>query len=70
MPLVGTIAAVTFLGGYVPYIGAWAAMFGAVGLILAAPLTSAIVRISADFTESRAEAAPTTVERGPPVAAT
>ena len=106
MPLVGTIAAVTFLAGYVPYLGAWTAgafavlialggsgtdaaigmivvqllangllqqlvqpfamgaalgihplavlivtiaggaLFGTVGLILAAPLTSAAVRIS------------------------
>jgi predicted PurR-regulated permease PerM len=109
VPLAGTIAVVTFLGGYVPYIGAWSAgafsvlvalggdspeaaggmvviqilsngplqqivqpiaygaalglhplavlvatisggaLFGAVGLILAAPVTSAIVRISADL---------------------
>ena len=115
VPLVGTIAAVTFLGGYVPYIGAWAAgafavlialggagteaaagmialqllansvlqqfvqplamgaalgihplavlivtiaggaMFGAVGLILAAPLTSAVVRISSDLPQARTE---------------
>ena len=105
VPLVGTIAAVTFLGAYVPYLGAWTAgafsvlvalggagtdaaigmivvqllangllqqlaqpiamgaaldihplavlivtiaggaLFGAAGLILAAPLTSAVVRI-------------------------
>lgn len=110
VPLAGTIAAVTFLGGYVPYIGAWTAgvfavlialggqdaevagamavvvllangvlqqlvqpiaygaalrlhplavliatiaggcLFGTVGLILAAPLLSAAVRISADLT--------------------
>lgn len=108
VPLPGTIAAVTFVGGYVPYIGAWAAgafavlialggegpeaalalavvvllangilqqlvqpiaygaalklhplavliatiaggcLFGTVGLVLAAPLLSAAVRISAD----------------------
>ena len=114
VPLAGTIAVVTFLGGYIPYVGAWSAgafsvlvalggagpeaaggmiivqllsngpfqqivqpiaygaalglhplavlvvtiaggaLFGAVGLILAAPVTSAIVRISADL--ARAEA--------------
>jgi putative heme transporter len=113
--LPGTIFAVTFLGGFVPYLGAWAAgafavlialgssgpeaaggiaviallangalqqlvqpvaygtalgihplavlivtiaggsMFGAIGLILAAPLTSAAVRISADLARARAE---------------
>ena len=121
VPLIGTIAAVTFLGAYVPYIGAWGAgiftvlialgasgsdaaagmivvellangilqqlvqplamgaalgihplavlvvtmaggaLFGTVGLILAAPLTSAVVRISADLARARAEAA----EHGP-----
>jgi predicted PurR-regulated permease PerM len=115
VPMIGTIAAITFLGGYVPYIGAWGAgafavlialgdggtdaaagmivvellansilqqlvqpfamgaalgihplavlvvtiaggaLFGAVGLILAAPLTSAVVRISADLARARAE---------------
>jgi putative heme transporter len=109
VPLVGTIAIVTFLGGYVPYIGAWTAggfavlialggqgtevaiamgvivllangvlqqlvqpiaygaalglhplavlivtiaggcLFGTVGLVLAAPLLSAAVKISADL---------------------
>ena len=109
VPLAGTIAAVTFLGAYVPYLGAWGAgafsvlialggagpeaavamivvqllangvlqqmvqpiaygaalgihplavlivtiaggaLFGAVGLILAAPLTSAATRIAADL---------------------
>lgn len=108
VPLAGTIAVVTFLGGYVPYLGAWTAgafavlialgqgpeaalalavivllangvlqqlvqpiaygaalglhplavlivtiaggcLFGAVGLVLAAPLLSAAVRISADL---------------------
>jgi putative heme transporter len=109
IPLAGTIAAVTFLGAYIPYLGAWGAgsfsvllalggagtdaaigmiviqllangllqqlvqpiamgaalgihplavlivtiaggaLFGAVGLILAAPLTSAITRIAADL---------------------
>jgi len=113
VPLVGTIAVVTFLGGFIPYLGAWTAagfsvlialggsgadaaagmivvqllangmlqqivqpfamgaalgihplavlivtiaggaLFGAVGLILAAPLTSAAVRISDDLTRSR-----------------
>jgi putative heme transporter len=116
VPLIGTIAAVTFIGGFIPYIGAWSAagfavlialgaggpdaaggmiivellangvlqqlvqpfamgaalgihplavlvvtigggaLFGAVGLILAAPLTSAIVRISADLARAKAEA--------------
>ena len=116
IPLAGTIAAITFFGAYVPYLGAWGAgafavlialggagtdaaagmiviqllangllqqlvqpiaygaalgihplavlvvtigggsLFGAVGLILAAPLTSAVTRISADLTRSRAEA--------------
>ena len=117
VPLAGTIAVITFVGGYVPYLGAWAAgafsvllalggagpdaaggmiviqllsngplqqmvqpvaygaalgihplavlvvtiaggaLFGAVGLILAAPITSAIVRISADLARARSEAA-------------
>jgi putative heme transporter len=112
VPLVGTIAAITFLGAYIPYLGAWGAgafavlialggagtdaavgmiviqllangilqqlvqpiaygaalgihplavlivtiaggaLFGAVGLILAAPLTSAITRIAADLSRS------------------
>jgi predicted PurR-regulated permease PerM len=115
VPLAGTIAAVTFVGGYVPYLGAWAAgafavllalggggidaaiamavlqllangilqqlvqpfamgaalgihplavlvvtiaggaLFGAVGLVLAAPVTSAIVRITADLGRAQAE---------------
>lgn len=114
VPLPGTIAAVTFIGGYVPYIGAWSAgafsvllalgggsyeaaagmvviqllsngplqqvvqpiaygaalglhplavlvvtiaggaLFGAIGLILAAPLTAAIVRVSADLAAAEA----------------
>lgn len=114
VPLAGTIAVVTFVGGYVPYLGAWAAgvfavlialgaqgpeaalaiavvvllangvlqqlvqpiaygaaldlhplavliatiaggcLFGTIGLILAAPLVSAAVRISAEFTAERA----------------
>lgn len=117
VPLAGTIAAVTFIAAYVPYLGAWSAgvfsvvlalggggtdaavgmivvqllansvlqqlvqpiaygaalgihplavlivtiaggsLFGAVGLILAAPLTSAVVRISADLRRARATAA-------------
>ena len=116
VPLAGTIAAVTFLGAYIPYLGAWTAgafsvllalggagtdaaiamavlqllgngilqqmvqpiaygaalgihplavlvvtiaggaLFGAAGLILAAPVTSAVVRIAADLAESRAAA--------------
>jgi putative heme transporter len=117
VPLAGTIAVVTFIGGYVPYLGAWTAgafsvllalggsgpeaaggmvviqllsngplqqivqpvaygaalglhplavlvltiaggaLFGTVGLILAAPIASAIVRISADLSRARLEAA-------------
>jgi predicted PurR-regulated permease PerM len=117
VPLAGTIAVVTFIGGYIPYLGAWGAgafsvllalggsgpeaaagmvviqllsngplqqlvqpvaygaalgihplavlivtiaggaLFGAVGLILAAPVTSAAVRISADLARARAETA-------------
>jgi predicted PurR-regulated permease PerM len=116
VPLPGTIAVVTFLGGYVPYIGAWTAgafavlialggagpetalamavivllangvlqqlvqpiaygaalglhplavlivtiaggcLFGTVGLVLAAPLVSAAVRISADVSAARSSA--------------
>src|SRR3954452_15490312 len=115
VPLAGTIAIVTFLGGYVPYIGSWTAggfavlialggqgaevavamgvvvllangvlqqlvqpiaygaalklhplavlvvtiaggcLFGTVGLVLAAPLLSAAVRITADLNAARAE---------------
>ncbi len=129
VPLICTIVAVTFLGAYVPYIGAWAAgafavlialggagtdaavgmiavqliansvlqqfvqplamgaalgihplavlivtiaggaLFGTVGLILAAPLTSAVVRISADLTRARAEKQPTSGESAPPAVA-
>jgi putative heme transporter len=114
VPMIGTIAAVTFFGAYIPYLGAWAAgafavlialgssgtdaaagmivvqllangilqqlvqpfamgaalgihplavlivtiaggaLFGTIGLILAAPLTSAITRISADLAKARA----------------
>jgi putative heme transporter len=113
--LAGTIAAVTFLGGYVPYIGAWTAgafavlmalgsngpetalalavivllangalqqlvqpvaygaalglhplavlivtiaggsLFGTIGLILAAPLVAAVVKIAGDLEEARRE---------------
>src|SRR6185436_16306963 len=119
VPRAGTIALITFLGAYIPYLGAWSAgafsvlialggagtdaavgmiviqllansvlqqlvqpfamgaalgihplavlvvtiaggaLFGAVGLILAAPLTSAVVRITADLSrEQPAEPAP------------
>jgi predicted PurR-regulated permease PerM len=114
VPLAGSIAAVTFLGAYVPYLGAWGAgifsvlialggagadaavgmivvqllangilqqlvqplaygaalgihplavlivtiaggsLFGAVGLILAAPLTAAATRIAGDLSRRRA----------------
>jgi putative heme transporter len=117
VPLAGTIAIVTFVGAYIPYLGAWSAgafsvvialggagteaalgmivlqllangilqqliqpiaygaalgihplavlvvtigggaLFGAVGLILAAPVTSAVVRISADLAQARAREA-------------
>jgi predicted PurR-regulated permease PerM len=113
VPLLGTIAVVTFVGAYIPYLGAWGAaafvvlialgssgpeaaggmivvqllangvlqqlvqpfamgaalgihplavlivtiaggaLFGAVGLILAGPLTSAITRISVDLARAR-----------------
>jgi predicted PurR-regulated permease PerM len=116
VPLAGTIAAVTFIGAYIPYLGAWAAgtfavllalgnsgadaaagmivveilangllqqmvqpfamgaalgihplavlivtigggaLFGMVGLVLAAPMVSAVVRISADLARARGEA--------------
>jgi predicted PurR-regulated permease PerM len=115
VPLAGTIAVVTFVGGYVPYLGAWTAgafavlialggegpetalalaivvllangvlqqmiqpiaygaalklhplavlivtiaggcLFGTIGLVLAAPLLSAAVRISADVNASEQE---------------
>jgi putative heme transporter len=114
VPLAGTIAVVTFVGAYIPYLGAWSAgafavllalggsgteaaigmivvqllangvlqqlvqpiaygaalgihplavlvvtiaggaLFGAAGLILAAPMTSAVTRISADLAKARA----------------
>ncbi|HEU5142518.1 MAG TPA: AI-2E family transporter [Solirubrobacterales bacterium] len=116
VPLAGTIAVVTFVGGYIPYLGAWTAgafavlialggqgpetalalavivllangvlqqivqpiaygaalklhplavliatiaggcLFGTVGLVLAAPLLSAAVRISADLRAAEQEA--------------
>jgi predicted PurR-regulated permease PerM len=116
VPLPATIAVVTFLGGYIPYLGAWTAgafavlialggqspeaaagmaviallangvlqqlvqpiaygaalglhplavlivtiaggcLFGTIGLVLAAPLVSAVVRISADLSAARAAA--------------
>lgn len=122
VPLAGTIAVVTFLGGYVPYLGAWTAgifavlialggegaevagamavivllangvlqqlvqpiaygaalklhplavliatiaggcLFGTVGLVLAAPLLSAAVRITADLTEAAEETTPPATE--------
>ena len=115
VPLLGTIVAVTFIAGYIPYIGAWSAaifsvalalgsegtdaaagmivvqflangalqqlvqpfamgtalgihplavlivtigggaLFGTVGLIIAAPLVSAFVRISSDLAKARAD---------------
>jgi putative heme transporter len=118
VPSLGTIVVVTFLGGFIPYLGAWAAgafavlialggggtseaigmavvlllangvlqqlvqpfaygaalgihplavlvvtiaggaIFGAVGLILAAPMTSAIVRITGDVARARAAEQP------------
>jgi predicted PurR-regulated permease PerM len=129
VPLAGTIAAVTFIGAYVPYLGAWAAgaftvlialgeggtdaaagmivvellangilqqmvqpfamgaalgihplavlivtigggaLFGMVGLVLAAPITSAVVRISADLARARAEAEAEAAAREPPLSA-
>jgi putative heme transporter len=124
VPLPGTIAVVTFLGGYVPYLGAWTAgafavlialgdqgsgsalamavivllangvlqqmvqpiaygaalglhplavlivtiaggcLFGTIGLVLAAPLVSAVVRISADVSGARAAAEAEAEETG------
>jgi predicted PurR-regulated permease PerM len=132
VPLAGTIAVVTFLGGYVPYVGAWLAgafavlialggqgtdaavalgvvcllangalqqvvqplafgaalglhplvvlvvtiaagsLFGMIGLVLAAPVTSAIVRISRSLAVARvaaADAADAADPTTPPVAA-
>lgn len=50
-----------------PTIGA---VFGAVGLILAAPLTSAAVRISGDLARAKAAAMSTPGAAGPEPAAT
>ena len=117
VPMTGTIVVVTFIGGFIPYLGAWGAgifaflialsagtqeaiqiaivlllangilqqlvqpfaygaalgihplavlvvtigggaIFGAVGLILAAPVTSAIVRIVSDLGKAQATEAP------------
>ena len=63
-------AAVVALGAWVlavPLIGtiAGGAMFGTIGLILAEPLTSAVVRISADLARARAEAEPSPSEPSP-----
>jgi putative heme transporter len=125
VPLPGTIAVVTFIGGYVPYLGAWTAggfavlialgdqgsgtalamavivllangvlqqlvqpvaygaalglnplavlivtiaggcLFGTVGLVLAAPLVSAAVKISADLAGAQAAAEREEKERPP-----
>ena len=46
------------------------ALFGTIGLILAAPLTSAVVRISADLARARAQALPASGEPGPAGGAT
>jgi putative heme transporter len=127
VPLAGTIALVTFLGGYIPYIGAWTAgafsvlialggqgesaaiamaivsllgngilqqlvqpfaygaaldlhpvavliltiaagaLFGTIGLVLAAPITSAVVRIIHDLREAGGAARVTPDQ--PPLAA-
>jgi putative heme transporter len=126
VPLPGTIAVVTLLAAYVPYVGAWTAgafsvlialggagtdaalgmivvqllansvlqqlvqplamgaalgihplavlivtiaggaLFGAVGLILSAPLTSAVTRITGDLSRGRARAKEERVEPAPP----
>ena len=128
VPLAGTIAVITFLGAYVPYLGAWSAgafavlialggagpeaaagmivvqllangilqqliqpiaygaalgihplavlivtiaggaLFGAVGLILAAPLTSATMHIAADLSGREPEAEPPEPQGEPAVA--
>ena len=126
VPLAGTIAIVTFVGAYVPYLGAWSAgvfavlvalggagtdaaiamiviqllangilqqmiqplaygaalgihplavlivtigggaLFGAVGLILAAPLTSAATRIASDLSRAGPTAAPAAAQPAEP----
>jgi putative heme transporter len=128
VPLPGTLAVVTFVGGYVPYLGAWTAgafavlialgsqgtetavalaivvllangalqqmvqpvaygatlgihplavlivtiaggaLFGTIGLVLAAPLTAAAVKISADLARARAKENETP-EESPPAGA-
>ena len=130
VPLAGTIMAVTFLGAYVPYLGAWTAgafsvllalggagtdaaigmiviqllangvlqqmiqpiaygaalgihplavlivtiaggaLFGAVGLILAAPLTSAATRIAEDLRRARVGAPDPGAQASPGIPAT
>ena len=45
VPLAGTIVVVTFLGGYVPYVGAWTAGFFAVLLALGAQGTETAVTL-------------------------
>jgi predicted PurR-regulated permease PerM len=129
VPLVATIMLVTFIGAYIPFLGAWAAgafsvliafgagtneavigmiiiqllangilqqmvqpiaygaalgihplaalvatigggcIFGAIGLILGAPMVSAFVRISSDLANARAAEAPPTTESPPDTAA-
>jgi predicted PurR-regulated permease PerM len=129
VPMAGTIAVVTFLGGYIPYLGAWTAgafavlvalgasgpeaagamavlcllangvlqqmvqpiaygaalglhplavlivtiaggcLFGTIGLVLAAPLLSAAVKISADLTAGRKREEAGGTESEPPSAA-
>jgi putative heme transporter len=126
VPLAGTIAVVTFVGGYIPYLGAWTAgafavlialgsegpetalvlvvvvllangalqqmvqpiaygatlgihplavlivtiaggaLFGTIGLVLAAPVTAAAVKISADLGRARAKEDEGSEEAPPP----
>jgi predicted PurR-regulated permease PerM len=126
VPLAGTIAIVTFLGGYIPYLGAWTAgafafflalgaggtgeavamgivvllangvlqqmfqpiafgatlglhplavliitiaggaLFGMIGLVLAAPIASAILGITRELAQARAAAAAEEEAAGPP----
>jgi predicted PurR-regulated permease PerM len=70
VPEVAAIVLINFVAAYIPYLGAWSAgaftvlvalgsqgsgvVFGVIGLILAAPLTSACVRISSDLALARA----------------
>lgn len=46
VPLAGTIAVVTFVGAYVPYIGAWIAGFFAVGMALTTGDSTAVIGIA------------------------